>query len=159
MVKRKTLLRWLVLIMAAFVLMSGGCGGGGSDEGGGGDDVSTPEYEPVVYEPGVDKPVATRTIGAGGDKIQAGSTGTPIDGVVVTFPAGALTADTEVSLGYNEGLLTPNEGTWNGVTLTLDTGSVRLFERPVSVTVPFDVSGGLAVQYYITTKEDCIRLN
>jgi len=136
---------WIVSGLAVVVLAFGlGCDGGG----GGGS--STPNAnQPVSFTPGNDVTVTSKVIGQTGGTIETGSSGTPIDGVQVQFPAGALQADTNVSLEYNTGTLTPNEGTYAGVAFVLNTGAVTQFEQPVTITVPFSDTTKVPVPYYI----------
>jgi hypothetical protein len=119
--------------------------GGGGDGGSGGDNL-------VTFEPGGDVPVTSKIIGPAGGTIEAGNSGTPIDGVVVRFPAGALIDDTNVSLGYNTGSLTPNDGIWCGATISLSAENTDEFFEPVEIIMPFNSSDGTPVPYYINEK-------
>ena len=97
----------------------------------------TKPWSPVVFQPGEDHIVVTQIIGAAGGTIQVVNTGTPIDGVKVVFPAGALPSDTTVTLGYNTGTLTPNYGVWDGKTVVLSTSGVNAFGDLVKITIPY----------------------
>ena len=72
-----------------------------------------------------------------GGVIQLGTSGTPLDGLVVTFPAGAVLKPTKISVGYNKGTLKPNEGTFSETTLVLDAEDIFEFGMPVEITFPF----------------------
>lgn len=142
--------RLLGVIFLSLLLLTGcggGGGGGGGESSGGG---STPNAnQPVTFSPGNDVTVTSKVIAQTGGTIEAGNSGTPIDGVQVQFPAGALPADTNVSLGYNTGTLTPNEGTYAGVALVLNTGAVTQFDQPVTIIVPFTDTSKVPVPYYV----------
>ena len=129
-------------LLIAFSLSVIGCTPGNGD--------SAPSAKKAVsLRSGNDVIVTTKTIGATGDIIEAGSGGTPIDGVTVQFPAGALSADTNVSLGYNTGTLTPNEGIYAGIALILNAGTVTHFDQPITITVPFTDMSKVPVPYYV----------
>lgn len=134
-----------VFIIVSLTACGGGGGGSNSNGGGGGNETK----QPVTLIPGTDVTVTSKVIATTGGTIVAGNNGTPIDGVQVQFPAGALASETNVSLGYNTGSLTPNEGTYGGVALTLDTGSAKQFDQPVSITVPFTDATKVPVPYYV----------
>ena len=107
-------------------------------------------HYPVILTPGVDLVIRSEVIAQTGGIIEAGSSGTPIDGVRVQFPSGALsTTNVTVSLGYNTGTLSPNEGDYAGVALILDAGTVTQFEQPVTITVPFSDTSKVPVPYYV----------
>ncbi|MBF0566714.1 MAG: hypothetical protein HQK89_15925 [Nitrospirae bacterium] len=103
----------------------------------------------AVFIPAGNVPVASQPIPAAGGTISVGHTGTPIDGVSVTLPGGALSASTNVTLGYNTGNLIPIYGTYAGVALTLNAGNVTQFNQPVSITVPFTDTSMTPVPFYI----------
>lgn len=135
-----------LLVLALFAF--GGCGGGGGGSGGGGND--DPDFiKPVVYTPGEDVVVVTQTIGTAGGIIETGNTGTLVDGVIVRFPAGALSSDTKVELGYNRGSMTPNNGTWSGAAITLKPEGVEDFDVPIEITVPSEAAYGIIAPYYV----------
>lgn len=138
----------LLCVIFLSLLVLAGCGGGGGGGSSGGGSTTNPN-QPVTFTAGTDAVITSKVIAQTGGTIEAGSSGTPIDGVKVQFPAGALPADTNVSLGYNTGTLTPNEGTYAGVALVLNTGSVTQFEQPVSITVPFTDITKVPVPYYV----------
>jgi hypothetical protein len=150
--------------MVTFVFISGGCGGGGgsSDSGGSDDDDVTFITQPVVYEPGEDIIVVSKTIGTTGDTIEAGYTGTPIDGFKIIFPSAALQSDTKISLGYNVGSMTPSgddwdetvRGTWSGSAIVLEAEvggeSVTDFDIPIEITLPWNGAPyGIIAPYYV----------
>jgi hypothetical protein len=142
----KRLSELLLVLVVPLLLLLAACSGGGNSSGGG--PVNSVK-QPVTFAAGTNQIVTSKVIPATGGTIEAGNNGTPIDGVQVEFPAGALAADTNISLGYNTGALTPNEGTYEGVALTLSTGSVKQFNQPVTITVPFADSSKVPVPYYV----------
>src|SRR5262249_25942009 len=79
-----------------------------------------------------------------------GQAGTPDQGVHVAIPADAFQIPTQVSVGYNDGTVTPDTGTWGGVIIDLTTDYGLDFEDAVRITMPF--SGGtdvVPIPYYI----------
>jgi len=113
---------------------------------------AAPSFDPVTFTDGDDVTITSQVISSTGGIIEVGSKGTPIDDVQVQFPAGALIRDTNVSLGYDTGALTPNEGIYGGVALILDTGDVTEFEQPVTITVPFTDTDTTPVPYYLDSE-------
>jgi hypothetical protein len=89
------------------------------------------------------------TIGTGGGALD-GPAGTPVEGIHVEVPTGALAADNQLTLGHNDGTVTPAAGTWSGVLLDLSGPTPLVFDQPVLITAPF--TGGaseIPVPYYI----------
>ena len=138
---KKIYLMMLVFLIAFSLFVTGCTPGNGSSSPG--------AKQPVSLRSGNDVIVTSKTIGATGDIIEAGSSGTPIDGVTVQFPAGALSEDTNVSLGYNTGTLTPNEGIYAGIALVINAGTVSQFSQPITITVPFTDMSKVPVPYYV----------
>jgi len=127
-----------------------GCPIGGGGNNGGGNNPPTPNpIEPVTVTQGSQEVVKTQSIAQTGGVIEIATTGTPIDGIKVEFPAGALPASTNVSIGYNTATVTPNSGTYAGTALVIDTGTVTEFDQPVSITVPFTDISKVPVPYYV----------
>jgi Leucine-rich repeat (LRR) protein len=128
----------IFLIVAALIVVMVGCGNGSEETN-----------QPAIFTYADNAIVASQMVSPIGGTIEVGYSGTPIDGIQVQFPEGVLTEDTNVSLGYNTGTLTPNEGIYAGVALTIDTGDVSQFEQAVMVTVPFENIDGTPVPYYV----------
>lgn len=102
----------------------------------------------VAFVPSATVNVASQSIDPAGGTITV-SGGTPIDGVQVTFPAGALAAANTVNVGYNTGTMTPNSGTaGRAIVLTLSPGQAE-FDQPVSITVPYTDINSIPVPYYV----------
>ena len=141
-----------ITIIVCVVCMIIGCSSSDDDNGGtngttNGNDVET--KMPVQFVAGTDFITTTQTIGSTGGMIEVTDSGTPLDGIKVEFPAGALSKDAEVSLGYNDGVLTPNSGKFSGVIIILDVPNVTQFEQPVIITAPFSDEETVPVPYYI----------
>lgn len=115
-------------------------GGGGSGGGTGGGD--------GVFKKGDNVVAAQQTVGPEGGAL-VGPSGTPIEGVSVTFPAGALPHAVSVSLGYNTGALSPVSGVSGGAVVLLQTPGVKSFRLPVQITIPYVADDDVPVPYYI----------
>jgi len=95
----------------------------------------------------------TTTIGEMGGAIE-GPVGSPIEGVMVTIPAGAFDKDVEVSLGYDTGSLTPIVGDAGDMAIVLSTPGVSEFRQPVEITFPYGENGSdsndvMPIPYYV----------
>ncbi len=124
----------------------------GNGESGANDNTNGSETvinSPIQFRTGNDNIVDTQKVGSAGDEIIIENTNTPIDGVKITFPAGALSEEVDVSVGYNDGTLTPNSGTFSGTVLILEVPEINEFDQPVTITVPFTDDGTTPVPYYI----------
>jgi hypothetical protein len=107
----------------------------------------------ATFQPGTTTVDATSTVGASGGTLN-GATGSPLEGVVLTIPAGAFEADVELSLGYNDGTVTPVVGTQHGpiIELATDFDGDAGFEQPLTITVPFSADdGSIPIPYYINS--------
>lgn len=108
------------------------------DAGGQEADPSVPAgipIDPPQVTPGSDVMVATEAIGPLGGSIE-GSPGSPVEGIRVDFPAGALPTDTAVSIGYNTGTVEFNGVPLESPILSLECAGPAEFEKPVLITVP-----------------------
>ena len=112
------------------------------------DEASAQTLAGAVFEPGTDTITLNPTLTVQGGTL-TGPAGSPIEGVVVTFPPGALPRDSQISLGYNSGTVTPGSGTWGNKVILLSSSAVSKFELPVTIRVPFNQSGDILVPYYI----------
>jgi hypothetical protein len=90
------------------------------------------------YESGKVQPVASDVIGSHGGTIAVTATGTPVDGVEVRFPAGALPDGTPVEVSWDRGTLSNVAGTQSGIIVRLETGKVEEFTQHVEIRVKFD---------------------
>jgi|SRR5271157_3423596 len=104
---------------------------------------------PASFNPGTNTPVANQMIGPSGGTILVANSGTPLDGSTISFPVGALSANTQVKVSFNLGTLTPGDGVFSGAALVLDVTGVTSFSQPVSITVPYTAgSNSVPVPYY-----------
>ncbi len=104
----------------------------------------------VVFSEGNYIREVSQTIGQAGGTVTSSDPTSPIYGIIVQFPGGALPQNTEVTLGYNDGSLIPNSGVYAGVNLLIEVPGVSTFGQPVTIIVPFDNPNAVAIPYYIT---------
>jgi len=98
---------------------------------------------------GADTMLVSQTIGHDGGEL-AGPGGSPLEGVNVSFPPGALPDGTSVELGYNDGSITPADGVFHGPILELRAAGVDEFDYPAVISVAFTPTAGyLPVPYDI----------
>lgn len=90
------------------------------------------------YESQSVQAVATGVVGSHGGTVPVANTGTPLDGIEVRFPAGAVPDGTPVKLDWDHGALTNVAGTESGTVVLFSTGKVKEFERHVEIRVHFD---------------------
>ena len=108
-----------------------------------------PPLEPVEFDEGDDIPELTEFVPTTGGTLTVTDPISPIYGVVVDFPAGALPQSTEVTIGYNNGSLVPNSGTYSA-NILIEVPGIKEFSQPVEITVPFDQPNSIPIPYYIT---------
>lgn len=104
---------------------------------------------PAVFSMGSSSTITSKTIGPNGGTIEVTNSNSPLYGVKVEFPAGALFKSVVVSLGSNDGNLNPNSGTFSGKAIYLDVSDIKEFDQPVKVTVPYSDEDSFPVPYYI----------
>ncbi len=80
--------------------------------------------------------LASRAVDRAGAELAVGSRDSPIDGLVVHIPAGALARPDTVSLGFSTRPVAVRAGRGSGVVIVLQTGSLASFQRPVAIEVP-----------------------
>lgn len=109
-----------------------------------------PRSVPAIYSAGKAVSVAQASIGAGGGSL-SGPAGTPVAGVVVTFPPDAVTQTTTFSIGYEEGGSFANLSAADKplVVLTLTSSGQHEFKVPISVRFPFPDTTRVPVTYHI----------
>jgi hypothetical protein len=108
-----------------------------------------PAAEPVLFRPSAATTVAQATIGQGGGTIE-GTMGTPLEGVVVTFPAQALSAPTTFTLGTVSGTFeNDTKGELTNPVLSLESGGQTSFAQPVTVTFRYSDPTKIPIPYYI----------
>jgi hypothetical protein len=94
----------------------------------------------AAFERGKDVEVVSLRVGPQGATLNAGQSGSPIDGLVVEIPPGALKREITVKLLYNTGKLSLPKGQGSGIFLGLSADEVREFEKPVTIRIRYDAS-------------------
>jgi len=94
--------------------------------------------QPAHFEPGKSIEVACAVVGPSGATLRIDSSGTPVDGITVEIPAGALARDVTVKLSYDTGTLTLTKGQASGVYLRVSAESVKEFREPIRINIRFD---------------------
>ena len=113
--------------------------------------VAGDRLEPADFEPGAEVSLISEVVDSEGADL-VGPAGTPLEGVLVSFPPGAVELDTQVDLGYDTGTLTPAMGEPGDTVIVLDVTGDDVFEQPVEITFPFpEAAKGdeLPVPYHI----------
>jgi len=105
--------------------------------------------DPVIFAIGNDIAELSQSVSPTGGSLTITDPSSPIYGVVVNFPAGALPQSTNVTIGYNNGSLTPNSGTYSGINILVEVPGIKGFTQPVEITVPFDKPNSIPIPYYI----------
>ncbi|MCB1188538.1 hypothetical protein KDL29_15360 [bacterium] len=99
------------------------------------------------FIPGTTTEQTSQAIDFGGGQL-VGSGG--LDGIVVDIPVGALDRSEMITLGSNDGMLLPVDGTWGGTIIDISGPNPILFEKPVIITAPFSGDPDVVpVPYYI----------
>lgn len=93
----------------------------------------------------------SRIFGPEGGTILVRQADSPISGVKVDIPEGALGEMDTVSLGYNTSEIKIRAGTGSEVIIVLRCGQTTGFNMPVSIDVPFDptVNPDLVIPYQV----------
>ncbi len=145
----------LLLFLAAATGATTSCGSSGagveSARGAGAavDWAAYPVTRFVTYTPGTQVEAAHATIDAAGGTL-SGPSGSPLAGVVVTFPAGALTAPTKVTLALDQGAGFANaHSDEHPLALSITSDGQREFGKPISVTFPFEDTTRFPVAYHV----------
>jgi len=108
-----------------------------------------PDVLPAQVSFGTATVVNTMTVDNNGGSI-VGSAGTPVEKINVYIPPNAFDIGTQVSLGYDDGTLTPAEGTQVGPIIVLATDYGQEFQAPLEITVPFTPDpNALPIPFYI----------
>ncbi len=143
------LLSHLAMILAACLVAACSDSSSSSPTPAGADWTSLPSGTPAKYVGGTPVMVAEATIDSAGGKLQ-GTAGSPIEGVVVTVPAGALDEPTQLSLGYDNGTFTDvSPEDLSGVVLVLNSNGTHVFGEPIKIEYPFKAEGRIPVPYYL----------
>ena len=111
--------------------------------------------KPAHFESGKEVEVVSARVGPQGAVLSTGNLGTPVDGIAVEIPAGALNHEVTVKLSYNTGKLSLNHGQPTGVFLRISAEQVTEFRVPIRIRVSYDPShwkGYVLVGYAIDQK-------
>lgn len=105
---------------------------------------------PAQFVAGLVQPGADAAIGQAGGTLD-GPSGSPLEGVKVVVPAGAIPNGTQVTLDYNDGSVTPAAGVWEGPIIELEVDQPNAeFDEPIYITLPYSESADfIPVPYYI----------
>jgi hypothetical protein len=105
---------------------------------------------PATYTPGTPVVLAQATIDASGGTL-TGPAGTPLDGVVLTIPAGAVSGPTTFSLGYDDGGSFANVSAdeLSGLVIAIDTDGQHQFSQPLTVEFTFTDPVNFPIPYYL----------
>ena len=89
---------------------------------------------------GMDVRVVSLRVGPKGSVLHTGQTGTPVDGLSVEIPAGALTNEITINLDYNTGTLSlpSGAGSASGVFLKFSAEGVKSFPQLVNLHIRFN---------------------
>jgi hypothetical protein len=101
-------------------------------------EVTLAASNPAHFERGKDVTVVSTRVGPQGATLNTGNTGTPVDGITVEIPAGALTQELNVTLSYNTGTLSLPSGESSGVFLGLSAEQLNEFQQPVTIRIRYD---------------------
>jgi len=145
--RRLHLAGWSFFVFA-MLLGTGGCGGGGAS---GTDWASGIPATPASYTAGTTAMLAQATIDPAGGTLE-GPAGSPLEGVVVTFPAGAVSAPTVFHLGHDQGGAFTHipAGEQPSLVLVLESEGQREFGQALRIEFPFTDPDAYPVPYYIT---------
>jgi uncharacterized protein YfaP (DUF2135 family) len=102
-----------------------------------------------VFTPGAETPLASTSVGPAGGTLTVPAGDTPLSGVQVSVPPGALDKGVSLSLSSESGALQPAVGTYAGAALDLELGKVHEFAQPISITAPWPDTSKVPVPYYI----------
>lgn len=106
-----------------------------------------------VMKKGADdvKILALAKIDQNGGIVTIKKTGSPIDGLIVDIPEGALDRETFITIGLIPGLVKVRSGRNCGFTVVLTAQGIKLFHEKVSITMPYDplLQSRLVIPYEI----------
>jgi len=124
---------WTLLILCLCVMSVSKCSCSRSE--------GTPQ---TVIDMGEPVLVTTQSIGASGGNITVADAASPLNGLTIAFPAGAVASSTEIKVSYadiNEsGSTLPSETHVVSKMLILESSSETNFNKPVTVTFPYDTT-------------------
>jgi len=86
--------------------------------------------------------VKTQTVGATGGVVTIADATSPLNGLTITFPVGAVTSNTEIKVSYADinsgGSTLPAETNAVSKMLILESDATKEFNKPVTITLPYD---------------------
>jgi len=98
--------------------------------------------EPAYFEYGKTILVKSFKVGPVGGLFEIKNTDTPIDGMTIEIPKGALDKEINFSAGYNDGVLKNVRGEWSEITGVLYSEQlVDLMSKPMLIRISMKYSG------------------
>ncbi len=94
--------------------------------------------KPARFQSGRETVLSRTRVGPAGATLRTGTNGTPVDGITVEIPKGALAREITVTLSCNTGQLTGVRGDASGAFLRIDAGNVAEFEQPLKIIAAYD---------------------
>lgn len=115
--------------------------------------------KPAQFEFGQDLIVHSFKVGANGGNYTVENSGTPIDGITIQFPPGAVEKEITISIGYNDGKLELPAGKGSGVYFFFKMEPGLKLQEPVKIFIPFDKSvKALTITGYAIDKKGRLHL-
>ncbi|MEF3697386.1 hypothetical protein [Desulfolutivibrio sp.] len=95
--------------------------------------------------------LAKKSIGPQGGRMEIRGSGSPLEGMILEIPAGALDQEVIVRVGCNDGTLSLPSGAPSGMVAVIEFGQAPSLAQPATITVPFDAkkTGGPVQGYTI----------
>jgi uncharacterized protein YfaP (DUF2135 family) len=106
-------------------------------------------YKASRFKSGTAAELGSTILGTAGGTLTIPAGSTPISGVKVQVPAGALSENTTFAVSYNDGSITPRAGQYSGGVMVLDTGDTHDFAEAITVTVPWNDTSKIPCPYYV----------
>lgn len=96
--------------------------------------------KPAQFEFGKEVIVQSTVVNHSGGTYKIENSDTPINGITVEIPEGALDKEVNIIMGYNDGQLNLRAGKGSGVIFILRTEPGITFLKPIKIMVPYQVS-------------------
>lgn len=106
----------------------------------GGEYLMANSLKPAYFEHGQTIVVKSFKVNDSGGLLEIGNLGTPIDGMVIEIPKGALDREVTLSVGYNDGMLNLRAGKSSGIVVVLSADSLSSFQKHITIKVRFNPS-------------------
>jgi hypothetical protein len=81
--------------------------------------------------------VTTVQVGQQGGTVEVHAVGTPVDGITIQIPEGSLAAPISLSVGYNDGKLSPSSGVPSNIVVVLTADRTVTFGKYITADVSF----------------------